>query len=91
MNSAKPYRKQRIRAKSPRQVVLSRQFALYRAGKTQKAIAIELNVSPAAIAAVLSGAATSQRIAEHLSKVTGIGLDKLYPDNRYTIKSENAL
>lgn len=85
MNNARPIKKRRKQAVKPEITTVERRFALYRAGKTQRDLARELNVSPAAVSGVISGLYTSAQIAKRLSEITGIELTQLYPDGRYNI------
>lgn len=62
------------------------QAALKKAGKSQADIARELRVTPATVSEVIHGLTTSRRIANHISKITGLSLSKLWP-GRYEPKN----
>jgi lambda repressor-like predicted transcriptional regulator len=53
--------------------------ALIKAGKNQTVIADELGVSDNAVSLVISGRATSRRIANAIAKATGISIYRLWP------------
>ena len=61
--------------------------ALLKSGKTQTAIALELEVSVNAVSLVIKGQSTSRRIARTISKATGISLDRLWP-GRYVTRRQ---
>lgn len=63
---------------------INRRFALYRTGKTQRELATEMNVSQAAISGAISGLYTSAPVALRLAQVTGISINELFPDGRYS-------
>lgn len=53
--------------------------AIEKAGTTQAAIARELDVSGVHVWQVIHGRSQSQRVAETISRVTGISIRKLWP------------
>ncbi len=55
------------------------QAALKKRGKTQADIATDLAVSRPHVAYVIQGRSKSRRVAEAISKATGIPVDRLWP------------
>lgn len=57
--------------------------ALIKSGTNQAIIADQLNVSRSAVTLVIKGNSTSKRIADAISRATGISINKLWP-GRYS-------
>lgn len=53
--------------------------ALIKKGTNQTIIAEGLNISNVAVSHVIHGRSTSKRVAEAISKATGISINKLWP------------
>ena len=58
--------------------------ALHKAGRPPAKVAESLEVQPSTVSMVIHGDRTSYNIASYISVVTGIPLNKLWPDGRYT-------
>ncbi|EIJ33333.1 helix-turn-helix domain-containing protein [Thiothrix nivea] len=84
MDNTQPIRIHRASQPRIRQVqAIQRRFALYLAGKTQRDIAAELNISFPAVSQAINGYSTSRPVAEKLAEITGKPLHELWPDGRY--------
>lgn len=57
--------------------------ALYKAGSSPTQVARDLGVKPATVSIVIRRKESSYNIASYLSVVTGIPLNRLFPDGRY--------
>lgn len=57
--------------------------SIYKAGWTQVSIAKHLGISSEAVTQTISSAASSYNVASFISSITGIPLNKLWPDGRY--------
>jgi len=64
--------------------------ALIKKGTNQTIIAESLGISHVAVSHVIRGRSTSKRIADAVSKATGISVDKLWP-GRYPRQSRHKL
>ena len=60
-----------------------RKAALYRSGKTGKQIAVELEVSPELVSAVLAGRRTdgpdARRVMAHMAELFGVPVTEVFP------------
>ncbi len=63
--------------------------ALYKAGSTVKQIAADLGVNQSAVSMVIHGNTKSFNIASRISVVTGIPVNKLWPNGAYDYKPHN--
>ncbi len=57
--------------------------AMVKAGHPPSKVADDLGVQRSAISQIIRGQASSRKIAYHISAVTGLPLNKMFPDGRY--------